>query len=357
MIKYPFLHSLSFTYQHLSKEQRITAVQRLTALWAFCESGLGGVLHAMQMPFTGLIVGGLAVIFITLIAGFSEQRYGQVLKSLLLVLIIKAMISPYTPFPAYIAVTFQAFLGYALFYLLGINFFSILILSTVTLVESAVQKLLILTLFFGRSFWKATDDLFNFIAGQFNLHTTNGSHWIISLYLLIYFVWGIGIAWLTYTILKAYTVKSKFPELNEQDLLKNIDPLTEKRKINIKPWILLAILILLSVLLFVFAPNAKSGWMAVLKTLSRTIAVMLIWYMLMSPLITKLIRFFLSKKRSVYGDELSNTLSLFPALKQLAVMAWQLSATHKGWNRWQYFLTALIHWSLIYTGNPSLKKT
>lgn len=349
--------SLSFTYQHLSKEQRITAVQRLTALWAFCESGLGGVLHALQMPFTGLVVGGLAVIFITLIAGFAEQRYGQILKSLLLVLIIKAMISPYTPFPAYIAVTFQAFLGYALFTLFRINFFSILILSTVAMVESAIQKLLIVTLFFGRSFWKATDELFNFITGQFNLHTTNGSQLIISLYLLIYFIWGIGIAWIAFTILKAYTAKSKFPELNEQDLLKKIDPLTEKRKINLKPWIILAVLIILSVLLFVFAPNGKSGWMAVLKTLSWTTAVMLIWYMLLSPLITILIRFFLNKKMSAYGDELTNALSLFPALKQLAVMAWQLSATQKGWKRWQFFLAALIHWSLIYSGNPALKKT
>ena len=50
------------------KTQRLNAIQRLTALWAFTESGLGGIMHALQIPFTGLLVGGMAVIMISLIA-------------------------------------------------------------------------------------------------------------------------------------------------------------------------------------------------------------------------------------------------------------------------------------------------
>jgi hypothetical protein len=38
--------------ENLSKEQKLAAISRLTALWAFAESGLGGVLHALQIPFT-----------------------------------------------------------------------------------------------------------------------------------------------------------------------------------------------------------------------------------------------------------------------------------------------------------------
>ena len=60
----------SITMDNLTKEQKVLAIQRLTALWAFAESGLGGMLHALQLPFTGLIVGGLSVIIITLIAKF-----------------------------------------------------------------------------------------------------------------------------------------------------------------------------------------------------------------------------------------------------------------------------------------------
>ena len=350
------MHSVAFTYDKLSKEQRHTAFQRLTALWAFSESGLGGVLHALQMPFTGLVVGGLAVIIISLIANFSEQRYRQILQSLLIVLMIKAMISPYTPFSAYIAVAFQAVLGYMLFNLLRINFFSILLLSTIAMMESAVQKLLILTFFFGQSFWKATDDLFNFISTQFGVQSANGSQWIITVYLLIYFIGGIGIAWIAYRTIKNYAAENRFPVLDEGSLLQYQNPIATTPKKNTTVWVITVMLIIVSVLLFVFAPDTKKGWVAVLKTISWTLAVMFIWYMLISPLFTKFIRFLLNKKQGSYSEELSGVLSFFPALKQLAVLAWHKSSSCKGFRRLTFFLRALIHWSLIYSGESDFKK-
>jgi hypothetical protein len=137
-------------FTSLSNEQRRNAIQRLTALWAFTESGLGGIMHALQIPFTGLLVGGMAIIMICLIAEISNHNFKQILRSAVIVLIVKAMVSPHTPFPAYIAVSFQALLGYALFSLLRINFFSIALLSIIAMLESAVQKLIILTYRFKR---------------------------------------------------------------------------------------------------------------------------------------------------------------------------------------------------------------
>jgi hypothetical protein len=48
-------------------------VQRLTALWALSEAAFGGVLHAFQVPFTGLFINASAIIFITLIAYYSKN--------------------------------------------------------------------------------------------------------------------------------------------------------------------------------------------------------------------------------------------------------------------------------------------
>src|SRR5678816_3467868 len=107
------------------------AIQRLTALWAFSESALGGVLHALQVPFTGLIVGGFAIIILTLIAWFAQGDLKKIFTSLLIVLIIKATVSPYTPLPAYIAVSFQGLMAFLLFRLMGINYISILLLSVI----------------------------------------------------------------------------------------------------------------------------------------------------------------------------------------------------------------------------------
>jgi len=39
-------------------------------LWALSESGLGGMMFALKIPFTGFFVGGFAVVMLGLIAHF-----------------------------------------------------------------------------------------------------------------------------------------------------------------------------------------------------------------------------------------------------------------------------------------------
>lgn len=339
-------------YKNLSGEQRSAAVQRLTALWAFSESGLGGIMHALQIPFTGLVVGGLAVILISLIAAISGHNYKQILKSAVIVLIVKAMVSPYTPFPAYIAVSFQALLGYALFSLININLLSILLLSTMAMLESAIQKLLILTLFFGESFWKATDDLMAFIAKQFGISSTNGSQWIIGVYLLIYIAGGFIIAWMAYkTVRGSSAEKETFALDNGITINKEIfkDELPKRKSIFHKLWIMILLLVAVSVVLFVFAADTKQGWLAVAKTISWTMSVILIWFMVIGPLFTRLIQKLLHKKESKYSEEVLKTLSFLPVLRQLTGLAWQKSKLYTGLKRWHFFFFAVIHLTLTYS--------
>ncbi len=91
--------------------QNLNAITRLTALWAFNESGLGGLMFALKIPLTGFFVGGFAVLLIGLIAWYAQRDYRQVLKATVLVLIIKATVSPHAPLPAYLAVAFQGVAG------------------------------------------------------------------------------------------------------------------------------------------------------------------------------------------------------------------------------------------------------
>jgi hypothetical protein len=337
---------------YLTKEQRANAVQRLTALWAFTESGLGGIMHALQIPFTGLLVGGMAVIMISLIADISEHNYKQVLKSALIVLIVKAMVSPHTPFPAYIAVAFQALLGYGLFSLLRVNFLSIVLLSTIAMIESAIQKLLILTLFFGQSLWKAMDEMIAILAKQFGSSVTNGSYWIVGIYLLIYLVGGFFIAWLAYRTIKSFDAEHPALVLETSSEINNsnITPKSSSGKNSYKKlWILIGVMITLSVALFVFADNNKQGWLAVAKTISRTLSAILLWYMLIGPLFTKAIQKLLHKKESRYSDEVLKTLSFLPVLRKLTTLAWQQSKLQQGFSRWYFFFAALIHATLTYS--------
>ncbi|MEO8934802.1 MAG: hypothetical protein ABI295_10905 [Xanthomarina sp.] len=133
------------------------AVERLTALWALNECALGGAMHAFKLPFTGILVGGISVLLITLIALYSKNIWSTLLKALTLVLLIKLSINPYSPVPAYFAVSFQAFLGILLYSVFSINNFTIVLLCVFSFLESALQKLVTLTIIFGQSLWKALD--------------------------------------------------------------------------------------------------------------------------------------------------------------------------------------------------------
>ena len=351
---------MNSVYSPLSKEQRINAIQRLTALWAFTESGLGGIMHALQIPFTGLLVGGMAVIMICLIAEFSEDSYRRILKSVIIVLIVKAMASPFTPVTAYIAVSFQAFVGFVLFSLLRVNYFSIVLLSTIAMLESAIQKLLVLTLFFGESLWKAMDKMVAFAGKQLGYIVLNGSFWIITVYLFIYLAGGFFIAWLAYRTIKnfdtpnpLFILKGSSAVNTNLDINRNALKKNSYKKIGL----LLLIMIVLSALLFFFSPDKKQGRIEVVKTITWTLSAMLIWFVLIGPLFTKGIQKLLKKKESRYSDEVLGTLSFLPVLKQLTALAWQQSKLHRGYKRWQFFFTAIIYASLTYPDTGSIKQT
>ena len=343
-----------------TSQQRINAIQRLTALWAFTESGLGGIMHALQIPFTGLLVGGMAVIMICLIAEFSNHAYKQILKSVIIVLIVKAMAAPFTPVTAYLAVSFQGLLGFALFSLLQVNFFSIILLSTIAMLESAIQKLLVLTIFFGESLLKAVDNMIAFAGKQLGYIVSNGSHWIVAFYLAIYLAGGFFIAWLAHRTIKNFDTANPLYILQESakinaDLTKSSKP---AKKAGFKKIVaLILIMVMLSVVLFLFSTDNKQGWVEVLKTITWTLSAMLIWFVLIGPLFTKSIQKLLKKKESRYNEEVATALSFLPVLKILAALAWQQSKLHTGFKRWLFFFTAFIYAALTYSETGLIDET
>ena len=57
---------------------------RLIALWALSEAMLGGIIHGLRIPVSGLIVGSCAVICICLIAWYVPKK-GSILKATIIV--------------------------------------------------------------------------------------------------------------------------------------------------------------------------------------------------------------------------------------------------------------------------------
>ena len=124
----------------------------LIAIWALAEAALGGLLHAFHVPITGLFVNSCAIVIMVLIAMATDKK-GTILRATLIVMIVKGMVSPHTPLIAFIAVGFQGLMGELLLRSKKFLLISSIALGVITLLQSALQKIIILTIVYGKSLW------------------------------------------------------------------------------------------------------------------------------------------------------------------------------------------------------------
>jgi hypothetical protein len=337
--------------QLINTNQSIT-VKRITAIWALSETTLGGLLHALHIPLTGIFIGGAAVIFITLIAYFSEQKY-SIIKATIIVLIVKGVVSPYTPIAAYFSVFVQGILGQILFYNkrhLSVSAFS---LSVITMLLFGFQKIIIYTIVFGKSLWQSIDTFTNFIVDQFNIHGHNSQtiHFsliLISLYILLHLAAGIFIGigagripkWITKSInendyyLNNIKYKDDFPS--------SLDTHKKTTRKKRKVFIFLVVAIALLILSY-FLPVGQSNFFSnILIMIFRVITITLIWYFYLAPLIIKYSNKYLKKKQNIYAEEIGEVLALFPYLKNILYHCWNISSQYKGFRKYRLFLSYSI---------------
>jgi hypothetical protein len=323
----------------------VIAISRLTALWAFVEAGLGGMLHAFKLPFTGLLVGGLAVLILTLIAHFSIRNIDKIFKSLIIVLAVKAIVSPHSPLPAYFAVTFQAVLAFGIYRILKVNWLSIVFVSVIAMMESAVQKLIILTVFFGKSFWVAVDGLFASIFKQFGIEVNDAGIWIVYLYISIYFIGGILISTIIINIIKDLR---SFNQLELKHVLYSELPnpsSKSKRSKKLLGYFLLLIFISLS--LFILAKNEHSGFILMIKSIAYTLTILFIWYIILAPRLTVILKNYLKQKSEQKQFEITQAIELLPEFRRLARAAWINSSSEKKFRRIRVFISTLIYFTLV----------
>ena len=163
--------------------------KRIIALWAFSESVLGGMLHLLKIPLTGLVVGGLAVVFLSLIA-YQSSNKSSILKATLIVLIIKFVISPYTPIMAFVSVSVEGLFCYIFSVLFGKKSIGIYLFALASLTFFSLQKLLTLQILFGNSLWESIDAFSAFIAKQFGLTDIKISAVLITIYISLHIISG-----------------------------------------------------------------------------------------------------------------------------------------------------------------------
>ena len=340
-------------FQHVGDER--TALIRLTALWALNEAGLGGLMHLFQSPFTGIFVGGGAVLLISLIGYISERPMVAIPKALLLVLIIKAMISPHSPLTAYVAVAFQGLLGAFLFSVIPSFRVAALLLAVLALLESAFQKLLVMTLLFGMPLWKSLDAFIDSVLQKFGMLSDGasvaGSQWVVGGYLGLYFAGGIFIGWLAGRLPAEVSAAAG-------RLLAPADPGTEpsgeptgrpRKAFWKRPfffWITGALLLLSGI--YIFSPGARQAleplWLFV-----RVTGLIAIWYFVVGPFLMRMVQRFLKKKAAEYHEEVTAALDLLPVFRQLSRAAWQETRHLKGLPRGKELTVRIITYALLFS--------
>ena len=327
---------------------RSLAVSRLTALWALTEAGLGGVLHAFRTPFTGIFVGGIAVVLIVLIGSFSENKSQSILRSLLIVLMVKAAVSPHSPPPAYLAVSFQALMGALLFTIFSnVRLISIL-LGMLALAESAGQKILTLTILFGESIWDAIDTFVEYTQTQLGVESSSdGGTWVALTYVAMYMLVGTLIGWWAGKLPDRISIllqKWKAPSVSELDP----SPVQDTTPGFLRRWWKrgrYAVLILLLFLVSIWGIRDEALLDPIVLIL-RALCVIVLWYGIVSPIIIELIRGFLSKRKRGSETELAQVMTLLPHLKGVSKIAWEESHQQTGLRRFTEFISRMVVYSI-----------
>ncbi len=170
---------------------------RLLAAWGAAEGYLGGILHALKLPVTGLLIGSTAVAILTRLARLAERRPGDLLRATGVVAVVKALLSPHAPAMAYVAVGFQGVAAEAVFLGSGPRPARVraVILGALALAESAAQKLLVLTIWLGRGFWVAVDEFLVDFATRFGLAPTVDIARLAVVYVVGHALVGAVVGW------------------------------------------------------------------------------------------------------------------------------------------------------------------
>jgi hypothetical protein len=299
-----------------------------------------------------MIISSAAVIIICLIAHFSQKK-GEILKATILVLIIKGVISPHTPFAAYLAVFLQGLLGEILFFNKRFYLLSCIILGLSVGILTGSQRIITYTLIFGGTFWEAINQFLSYVVKEFFLSSDvtsfNLSLFLIVSYILIHALFGFGSGVLGFKLPKKINSESmKGMLLSEQQLISNqiITANKNKRK---RPWwkkpVYFLFFLIVGVLLVITYINPQGinlSQKSILIMIVRAILVTVIWFYFLSPILMMAIKKILNKRQSVYAYEISSIINHFPQYKNIAASIWKLSNKQKGLLRFGYFITALI---------------
>lgn len=315
---------------------------RLIGLWAICEGFAGGIMHITKMPFAGMFVSSLAVLCIILIGFFINAK--AILKATIIVAIFKLMLSPHSPPTAYIAVFFQGLIGTIL--LSNKKYFTAgaIALGFLALVESSIQRILVLIILYGNNFWQALNAYLTKLTGSNNQF--NYSLMLAVAYISLHGIMGILIGIYGSNLAKKTMLWKMEPSLlivnSKEPVIENIK---KKKKFKIKSFLLyplIAVLILMVLDSYINTDSAIISSNSLLLIVLRFVTIFLIWIFIARPIIMKLMRKRLIKEQLKNKEDINRVMEILPEIKFIFSKGWEMSSGQKGFGRIRLFLKILL---------------
>jgi hypothetical protein len=322
--------------------QEVSVFYRITALWAISESFLGGILHALHLPGTGLFVGGASVLCISLLARHCPDRRA-ILKATLLVILIKGILGPHTPPGAYLAVFIQGSLGYLLF--LGKRYFklSCLLLGVLTQLQSALQRLVVMFFIFGADLYKVAHEFVNYILQKAGVAEGNYVLYVVVAYLGLHALMGIFVGWLAgrlpemlYKQRQHYIIQLE--ENSVEDLLNEGVPKKKGTRKRYFSFLFIGVAILLTAALYFDLVAYNTAYSIFLRAVLLTAC----WVFIAAPILQRLVQRWSQGKRSVLATEISHILQLMPFILHQAKLCWASTSLIPLYKRLYLFPARLV---------------
>ena len=341
------LKSIKVKIIELMSEQNIKTgynemFYRLTALWVVCEAFAGGIMHGIKIPFSGMIVSSLAIICITLIA-YHVPIKGAILKATIIVAIFKLLLSPHSPPTAYMAVFFQGLMGQILFSNKKAFTASAVILSVLALVESAIQRILVLIVIYGNNFWKAVNE---FLQKVLHEKTLNNYSAILAIgYIIIHVITGLFVGYFAaQTAIKINDWKKDYPGYILSVEEKQEEVVISKKKSRMKIFLIIIFIFLAGLYIQskINPSNAVISGGEITDIIIRAMLILLCWYLIAAPILLKVFKYFLAKQKEKNQAEIKIVSTLLPETKNIFSKSLQLSSAQHGIKRIKLFVKILL---------------
>jgi hypothetical protein len=255
----------------------------------------------------------------------------------------------------------QFVLGYILFFG-GFNKISAILLGFFSLLFSAFQKIIILTLLFGMTLWESIDIFFNFVLDKLlpdslNINETSFSYLIIGVYIALHIIGGLVAGWYASILPSRLAIHNlgKIESMNENvnDFLNSNNKGKRKRKWWLKPSgiILFLFLIFVIIISFLFDEVDSSIATKIAIMFARSIVIIIVWYYFISPLLLKFVNKVLLTKKQKRTEEIENIVHVFPNIKSIIKYSWNKTHNYKGIKRIIIFIDSVFINYLLFERN------